>query len=247
MVALHNDSSAEPSPSAPTNNTTSPVGNEACSCSASLSEQISPVIHSPSLQDEQCLALVIADLSISDSTEVVLTSRWLSLIPERLSTSDALDTAVRCFAIHHLGIIHGNEQMIRCARSTYGQALTSLQKALYNPVEVMSSQTLCATSILCMYEVRKIRAREKIGMAADMSITVVRRNQSGFLDQTCKWNWWTDPSTRPRSSSERLRQLHIHHFPRIDRKYLIFRCLTHTALLCYMRKFYFAQCARFSQ
>ncbi len=52
-----------------------------------------------------------------------------------------------------MGLTHHNEQMTRYARVTYGQALCSLQKALYDPVQVATSETLCAASLLCLYEV----------------------------------------------------------------------------------------------
>ena len=80
-------------------------------------------------------------------------SRWLSFVPERLGTSSALDKAVRCFTAHHVATTHGNEQMVRYGRVVYGQALSSLQKSLYDPMAVTSSERLCATMLLCMYEV----------------------------------------------------------------------------------------------
>ena len=96
---------------------------------------------------------VISNLSTSASAEIMYTSHWLSSIPERLGTSDALDKATHCFATHHMGIIQNNKQMTSYAREAYGQALWSLQKALYDPVEVTTSETLCAASLLCLYEV----------------------------------------------------------------------------------------------
>jgi hypothetical protein len=109
----------------------------------------------PDLRQMQCLSILIADVSQGQTSvpDTAVIPLWLSCIPERLGKSFALDQAVRCFAVHHMGNMYGNDAMIIHGRSAYGQALSSLQKAFRDPVKVFSSGTLCAAMLLCMYKV----------------------------------------------------------------------------------------------
>jgi hypothetical protein len=112
-------------------------------------------IYSPSIHQVQCLSTWIEDVSRSRSSipDQITIAQLFCFIPSRLGRSRALDLAVRCLTVHHLGVTECSEQIIRHGRFDYGKALCSLQKAVYDPVEAMRSETLCATMILCIYEV----------------------------------------------------------------------------------------------
>jgi hypothetical protein len=102
----------------------------------------------------QCLSTWIEDVSRSPSVSDENTiARIFFLIPARLGTSSALDMAVHCLTVHHLGVMQGNEDIVRHGRLTYGKALFNLQKAVYDPAQALTSETLCATMILSIYEV----------------------------------------------------------------------------------------------
>jgi hypothetical protein len=114
-------------------------------------------IHSPDVYQVQCLSTWIEDVSRSQSSgpDEVTIARLFCFIPARLGSSSALDLAVRCLTVHHLGIAEGDEDIVRHGWFTYGKALSSLQKAVYDPVEAMKSETMCATMILALYEVHR--------------------------------------------------------------------------------------------
>lgn len=120
-----------------------------------LRDRVSATTYSPGIYQIQCLPNFIEDVSRSHSIiqDVITFASWFAFIPDRLGTSIALDMAVRCLTVHHLGTTQGNEQAIFYCRLVYGKALYSLQKALYDPLEATLSVTLCATMILCLYEV----------------------------------------------------------------------------------------------
>lgn len=80
-------------------------------------------------------------------------SGWLSFLPSIYGGSSTLDAAIRSFVAHHFGKTFQNDQMVKYARSSYGEALHRLRRALLNSDEVLSSNIFCAVVILCIYEV----------------------------------------------------------------------------------------------
>lgn len=123
--------------------------------SRSSASGLTATIHSPDIYQIQCLSTWIQDISwrpssVQDQSTI---ARLFYLIPARLGNSSALDLAVRCLTVHHLGITEGNEDIVLHGRIAYGKALSSLQRAIYDPAEAMKSETLCATMILSIYEV----------------------------------------------------------------------------------------------
>ena len=115
------------------------------------------IIHSPGIYQVQCLSTWIEDVSRNQSSvpDEITIARLFCFIPARLGASSALDLAVRCLTVHHFGITEGNEDIIRQGQFAYGKALRSLQEAIYDPLEAMRSETLCATMILTIYEVHR--------------------------------------------------------------------------------------------
>jgi hypothetical protein len=123
--------------------------------SRSSESGLSSTIHSPGTYQIQCLSNWIVDVSRSPSSfpDEITIARLFCFIPMRLGTSSALDMAVRCLTVHHLGITQENQQVVLQSRLMYGKALSCLQKAIYDPVQATTSATLCATITLCLYEV----------------------------------------------------------------------------------------------
>ena len=102
----------------------------------------------------QFLSHVIEDFQQSPSeAELKLMCRWFSFIPSYLGTNPTLDTAVRCFTVHQLGRMRDDDQMKRWAKTLYVEALQRLQKSLRDPERWLSSETMCACTVLCMFEV----------------------------------------------------------------------------------------------
>jgi len=123
--------------------------------SRSLLDRATATISSPSINQTQCLSRWIADVSKSHSSnpDEMAIPKLFYFLTARLGTSNALDMAIRCLTVHHLGITQDNEQAVRYSRFVYGKALSSLQKAIYNPAQATTSTTICATMVLCLYEV----------------------------------------------------------------------------------------------
>lgn len=104
-------------------------------------------------QDIQSLSVFITNSSLPDRyTEIHWMRKWLSFIPSRLGTSKVLDDAVHCLASHYVGKLSGQYQVVRRARQAYGKALLSLRQAISDPEQGVSSNTLCATMVLSLYE-----------------------------------------------------------------------------------------------
>ncbi|KAF2810949.1 uncharacterized protein BDZ99DRAFT_519621 [Mytilinidion resinicola] len=108
----------------------------------------------PWTQDNsQALKVLLEDSTPMDEfADTHFLRRWLSFVPPRLGNSKALDDAVRCMGTHYIGMLSRQESIMLSARQTYGHALRSLSKAIGDPKEAMSSETLCATMFLSIYE-----------------------------------------------------------------------------------------------
>jgi len=85
--------------------------------------------------------------------EVSFFAPWFTSVPEHIGQKSHLDSAMSAFALHLLGKAKCDSDLIGESRSMYGQSLCSLQKALNHPTEWKSAETLCATMLLCLYEV----------------------------------------------------------------------------------------------
>ncbi|KAF2490562.1 hypothetical protein BU16DRAFT_158515 [Lophium mytilinum] len=122
------------------------------------SEVATPLVISQSItpwtQDKsQVLKVMLDDATPMDEfADIHFLRKWLSFVPSRLGTSKALDDAVRCMGTHYIGMISKQESVMLSARQTYGHALRSLRVAIGDPKESMSSETLCATMFLSIYE-----------------------------------------------------------------------------------------------
>jgi hypothetical protein len=112
-----------------------------------------PLLYNIDEGQDQALAIVIEDLwSNPNATELKVFYRAFHLLPERLGKSRVLDSAIRCFSLHHLGRINDDERLIYAARSSYVEGLSRLQRALGHRKYWSSSETFSAAMVLCLYE-----------------------------------------------------------------------------------------------
>ena len=77
---------------------------------------------------------------------------WLSEIANRSDISPTLVWAIRTISLSHLGRVIQDRGVIEHSRRFYGKTLSRLSKALQDPVEGLSSDTLSATVLLSFYE-----------------------------------------------------------------------------------------------
>lgn len=119
---------------------------------------------------EQPWSLTYGDVNVMQSLEVLiqefsqpviltqkhLVSQWFGFLPSVYGLSQTLDASIKSFTAHHFGKVLQNDQMIAYARSSYGEALYRLRRALKDPSECLSSHVFYSVVLLCMYEVRGI-------------------------------------------------------------------------------------------
>ena len=111
------------------------------------------IVQNLNANEGQFLAIVVDDIFQSPSrNEIRLYSRAFGFLPEKVGRSRVLDSAIRCFTLHHLGKMNNDERLIHAARSTYVEALIRLQRALNHRREWASSETMASGFTLCMYE-----------------------------------------------------------------------------------------------
>jgi hypothetical protein len=111
-------------------------------------------LSSPSSYQTQYLSILVQHLpKQSANSDILVMSRWMSFLPSKFGTSRALDSAIACFTTQQIGTTRNDLKMLGYGRSTYVQALGRLQKAINNPYEAGTSETLCAAMLLCIYEV----------------------------------------------------------------------------------------------
>lgn len=89
----------------------------------------------------------------ADQSQIV--SRWLGFLPSIYGENPTLDATIKSFVAHHFGKVCQDDQMIKYARSSYGEALHRLRRSLLSPTEFLSSNIFCAVVLLCVYEVRE--------------------------------------------------------------------------------------------
>lgn len=84
--------------------------------------------------------------------EIMFIAPWFTTVPLQLGRKVHLDSAMCSFTMHLLGKVTGDKRLVGESRSLYGRSLVALQKALNHPTEWKSQETLCATMILCLFE-----------------------------------------------------------------------------------------------
>jgi hypothetical protein len=87
----------------------------------------------------------------------------------RLGDHDLVDSATCSFFLQLLGKRSEDERLLANSRQLYGQSLCALQNALNHRTEWRTPETLWATVLLCMFEVRLCRTLVKPEICADDS------------------------------------------------------------------------------
>jgi hypothetical protein len=121
-------------------------------------------IMSPTLNQAQLLSAFISTLS-ANKTPTILptlysTSLFLQSVGHHAGRSPALSCAVRAVSLSYLGRQVSDQNLIRLSRQTYRQALLTLNAALQDPMDGLSSSTLAATILLSFYEVINCTERD---------------------------------------------------------------------------------------
>ena len=80
---------------------------------------------------------------------------FLEDIPCRLGVNESLDAAVEVLLAAHMGFRMPQRQSTELCLSKYCRALKALQRCLADPEKAQSSETLCSTMLILLYEVRK--------------------------------------------------------------------------------------------
>jgi hypothetical protein len=87
-----------------------------------------------------------------------------SWLYQSLSLNDqgqALSFSIQALSTTRVGRINNNQGLLQQGSILYGCALRALQKAIYDKNLVWKDETLAATRMLVIYEVRKIRHTQK--------------------------------------------------------------------------------------
>ncbi|KAH8800383.1 hypothetical protein F5884DRAFT_810157 [Xylogone sp. PMI_703] len=113
-----------------------------------------PSFHSPIAYHSQLLSVFIIEMSRRRAMprDIRLFTQWLSQVPQYLGRSPALDRAVSCLNLHIAGLMSCSTNLVAESRQLYGQALLDLQRAINHKNTGFSSETLCATMMLSLYE-----------------------------------------------------------------------------------------------
>ena len=110
----------------------------------------------PSSYQAQLLSSLIQAMSSCHPANIVPTSHchstWLSDIATSTSVSTTLMWSIRALLLSHLGRQVEDRNLIQKSKAMYGKALVHLKKSLQDPIDGLSTDTLSATALLCIYE-----------------------------------------------------------------------------------------------
>ncbi|KAK3943018.1 hypothetical protein QBC46DRAFT_378732 [Diplogelasinospora grovesii] len=123
-------------------------------CADAVTQRTTRLYLYPSNNRAQLICNMIQTLSQTEKTnsEVMVFAPWFNHVPQHLGKKPALDSAMAAFTMHLLGKAENDERLVGESRSVYGQSLSALQRALNHAAEWKSSETLCATMILTLFE-----------------------------------------------------------------------------------------------
>ena len=123
----------------------------------------SVVVGSPSRSLANKLTRLISAFvsSIDESANINIQLPWnfgpfLSDVPCRLGTNEALDAASEALVTSYTHFITGDAEANPDVLTKHSMALGTLRRTLDDPVKAHSSETLCSTMILLIVQVRLI-------------------------------------------------------------------------------------------
>lgn len=109
---------------------------------------------SPSENRIELIGALLQNLDVSERNQDLRAfAPWFEDASQRLGKNMILDCATMAFVLHLLGKAKEDDTLVWQSRAIYGQSLGSLQKALNHPVDWKSSEVLCATMMMCYFEV----------------------------------------------------------------------------------------------
>jgi hypothetical protein len=89
--------------------------------------------------------------------------KFMIEVPHRIGLQKLYDLSVESVCLAHGALLARSERLLLRSREVYGHALYNLQQCLKNGLGARSSETLCGTVLLSIYEVcRSIAAEDKI-------------------------------------------------------------------------------------
>lgn len=115
---------------------------------------------SPSTQDSLARSLVASFAIESIGYNLTSYGPYMKELPRRLGHSVALDAAVACLTDAHSKILRRAPVNTVINPYLYLAAVQGLQMALEDTMESASADTLCATALLAVAEVRTSRRRQ---------------------------------------------------------------------------------------
>jgi hypothetical protein len=108
----------------------------------------------PLSPSERLSYTLISSLSMeSPSCSLKTLGAFMWRIPQRLSSSAALDGVTSCLLASHDAVVRGANYCSRISPYLYARALCHLQRAIEDPNERLSSNTLCAVLLFQRIEV----------------------------------------------------------------------------------------------
>ena len=130
---------------------------------------------SPDHELAQTLSIFTASFSRSgsyadSSGDLKSFMSWLGCIPSHLGKNSALDGAVACLSLHSIGTFSQSPNLTRESFRFYGKALYWLRQNLKSNHLALAPETVCATIILSIFEVRNswISCQKKKTRAQDL-------------------------------------------------------------------------------
>ncbi|VUC36209.1 unnamed protein product [Clonostachys rosea] len=114
---------------------------------------LSPTALSPTIDRAQFICTMLDTLYLKASRkEVSFLNPWFEGIQDQFGAKATLDSAATSLILHMLGKTTGDSRLVGESRSLYGQSLMALQLALNHKTEWRASETLSASTVLCLFE-----------------------------------------------------------------------------------------------
>lgn len=119
------------------------------SCKEVASVNIPGSIISPQLFQNQAVAAISGIVQ----QEHRIVWAWFRHLPVMAGQSRALDSAIQTFSLGMIGRSRGDSGILDQSRASYIMSLSQLQNSLCHTTRWKTSETLCASVLLCLFEV----------------------------------------------------------------------------------------------
>lgn len=131
---------------------------------ASASPPASPFLRqpSPSQHHELARALIVATTSGDAGHRLSVFGAFIQEVPARIGHNPALDAAVSVLVYAHTSLLHQKVANEIVNPNLYLRAIKTLQLNLEDPLQGLSTNTLCASVLLSLVEVRALIVAEML-------------------------------------------------------------------------------------